>query len=65
MYKRQFLYEDLACESFARAGFRVEVKNVCRGRALPTPESRLIPGARIDALPVADTELTWCTLVAR
>jgi len=58
------LYETPALESFVRAGFRVEVKNVCRGRALPTPESRLIPGARIDALPVADTELTWCTLVA-
>ena len=59
-----FLYRDAALEAFSRAGFRVEVENVCRGRALPTPKGRLIPDAGIDALPVAPTELTWCTLVA-
>jgi len=59
-----FLFKNSALERFARAGFRVELANVCRGKALPTPQSRLIPGAGIDALPVAETELTWCTLIA-
>jgi len=59
-----FLFEDAALEQFAQAGFQVELANVCRGRALPTPRSRLIEGAGIDALPVAETELTWCTLIA-
>lgn len=57
-----FLYKD---SEFARAGFQVEVTNVCRGLARPTPESRLIPGARIDALPVAEIELTSCTLAEK
>ena len=59
-----FLFKNSALERFARAGFRVELANVCRGKALPTPQSWLIPGAAIDALPVAETELTWCTLIA-
>ena len=60
-----FLFEDSTLEHFSRAGFQVELANVCRSRALPTPRSGLIEGAGIDALPVAETALTWCTLVAR
>lgn len=58
------LYRDSALELFANAGFVVELENVHKGKARPTPESELLQGARPDALPVADTELTWCTLVA-
>jgi hypothetical protein len=46
-------------------GFDAKLKNVQKSRALPTPTSDLLEGAGIDALPVAETELTWCTLVAR
>jgi len=60
-----FLFRASALGELARAGFQVELANECRGRALPTPESRLIPGARIDALPVVETELEWCTLIAK
>lgn len=60
-----FLFKNSALECFERAGFQVELVNVCQGKALPTPQSRLIPGAGIDVLPVAETELTWCTLVAK
>ncbi|HIQ00357.1 TPA: methyltransferase domain-containing protein [Candidatus Bipolaricaulota bacterium] len=60
-----FLFGDSTRERFSRAGFRVELVNVCRSQALPTPHGELIQGAGIDALPVAETELTWCTLVAR
>ncbi len=60
-----FLYQETTLELFTAAGFEVELANVRRGRALPTPKSELLEGAGIDALPVAATELTWCTLVAR
>lgn len=60
-----FLYEGSTLERFARAGFEVSLENVRTGRALPTPKSELIEGARIDGLPVAETVLTWATLVAR
>lgn len=58
------LYRDSALKLFAAAGFAVELKNVQKGKARPTPKSELLDGARPDALPVAETELTWCTLVA-
>jgi uncharacterized protein YbaR (Trm112 family) len=31
-------------------------------KALPTPVSKIIPGARADGLPVAPTEMEWCTV---
>ena len=60
-----FMFKDAALERFAEAGFTVELENIQKGRALPTPTSDLLKGAGIDALPVAETELTWCTLVVR
>lgn len=47
-----------------QAGWRVEIANAQTGRALPTPASDLLEGARIDALPVAETVLEWCTVRA-
>ena len=60
-----FLYRRTALAKFAEAGFQVELANVQMGVARPTPTSELIEGAGIDALPVAETELEWCVLVAR
>jgi hypothetical protein len=60
-----FHYRESTLEAFARAGFDVSLENVREGRALPTPKSALINGAGIDGLPVAETVLTWATLVAR
>jgi hypothetical protein len=53
------------CLTRLRMGFDAKLKNVQKSRALPTPTSDLLEGAGIDALPVAETEITWCTLVAR
>ena len=60
-----FSYRRSTLEHFAAAGFEVELENVQVGKARPTPLSELIEGAEIDALPVAETELEWCVLVAR
>lgn len=59
-----FLFRDRAVDLFERSGWRVEVVNVRRARSLPTPRSVLVPEFGIDALPVAETTLEWCTLVA-
>lgn len=59
-----FLYRRPTLEHFAAAGFDVKLENVRTGRARPTQESQLIEGAGVDALPVAETELEWCVLVA-
>jgi len=60
-----FMFRDSTLRLFDEAGFEVELENVRKGRALPTPTSELLEGAGIDALPVAETELEWCTLIAR
>ncbi len=59
------MYRRAALESFSSANWRVRTENLCTGRALPTPPSVLIDGLGIDALPVSETELEWCTLLAR
>jgi len=58
------LYRRTALKHFLAAGWNVEVKNSCVGEAHPTPPSVLLDGARIDGLPVADTNLEWCVLFA-
>jgi uncharacterized protein YbaR (Trm112 family)/SAM-dependent methyltransferase len=58
------LFRRTALACFAAAGWQVEVANVCRGKARPTPRSALLEGAGIDGLPVAETVLEWCVLVA-
>jgi len=59
-----FMFRDSTLRLFDEAGFAVELKNIRKGRALPTPRGKLLEGAGIDALPVAETELEWCTLLA-
>lgn len=58
------LIQNLALESFASAGWQVEITSACAGKAHPTPRSVLLDGAGIDGLPVAETELHWCLLAA-
>lgn len=60
-----FLFRSSTLNLLSAAGFDVQLKNVHRGRAAPTPTSLLLDGAGIDALPVAETELEWCVLMAR
>jgi uncharacterized protein YbaR (Trm112 family) len=57
------LYKHTALKHFTDAGWNVEVKNTCMGKAAPTPISVLLDGAKIDSLPVADTILEWCVLL--
>jgi uncharacterized protein YbaR (Trm112 family) len=57
------LFQSSALECFSVADWQVEVTNVCLGKARPTPNGVLLQGAAVDGLPVAETELTWCTLV--
>jgi len=57
------LYRRTALETFTNADWEVEVKNACVGEARPTPPGVVLEGARIDGLPVADTNLEWCVLL--
>jgi len=59
------LFRQTALEHFAEAGWEVEVIYSCTGKARPTPTGRVLEGAGIDALPVAETRLEWCTLLAK
>ncbi len=58
------LFKESALARFAQSDWQAEVANVCYGRARPTPTGVVIPGAGIDGLPVAETELEWCVIVA-
>ena len=57
------LYRRTALEHYAGAGWEVEVKNACVGEARPTPPGVVLEGARLDRLPVTDTNLEWCVLL--
>ena len=59
------LQRESAQAAFAEAGWDAEVVNVCFATALPTPKGQLLEDAVIDALPVAETRLEWCVVVAR
>jgi hypothetical protein len=59
------LFRRAALEHFVAAGWQVEVANLCTGSACPTPASAVLEGAGIDGLPVAETMLEWCVLVAQ
>ena len=61
----QLLYRTQAEAAFAAAGWELESAEVCTGWAVPTPSSKILEGASIDLLPVAETELEWTTLIAR
>jgi len=59
-----FMYRRTALENFSNANWQAEIKNMCVGKALPTPPSVIIEVLRNDALPVSETELEWCVLSA-
>jgi uncharacterized protein YbaR (Trm112 family) len=59
------LFRRPALECFSAADWLVEVSEVCVGEAAPTPVGVVLEGASIDTIPVADTSLEWCALVAR
>jgi hypothetical protein len=61
---QSMLYRRLALAAFAEVGFDVEVAAECTSDACPTPASVVLEGAGVDALPVAETSLEWCVLVA-
>lgn len=58
------LYRENLEQRFEAAGWKMIPANICHGRALPTPQSAILEGLGIDALPKAETELAWTTLVA-
>jgi uncharacterized protein YbaR (Trm112 family) len=60
----KLLLRRMALEAFAAAGWEVSIENTCVGKAEPTPAGVVLEGARVDRLPVAETELEWCVLVA-
>jgi len=60
-----FMFRQSALESFATNRWNVEIRNVCTGKAVPTAPSSIIEELRNDGLPVSETELEWCTLVAK
>ncbi len=60
----QLLYERSALAVFEGAGWKVRVENRCTAPAHPTPLGEVIAGAVIDGLPVEETTLDWCVLVA-
>lgn len=59
------LYRAPTLSSFTASGWQVEIANECAGKALPTPVSVIFDGMGIDGLPVAETVLNWCTLIAQ
>jgi uncharacterized protein YbaR (Trm112 family) len=59
-----FVYKESALRYFSAAGWSTKVENSHMAKALPTPSSVVFEGARADGLPVAPTELEWCTIRA-
>ena len=61
---QDLLLKEPALTAFVQSGWQVETANVCSALARPTPMSEILMGARVDGLPVADTTLEWCTVIA-
>jgi len=59
-----FTDKESALRFFSATGWSVKIENSHVSRALPTPPSVIFEGARADGLPVAPTELEWCTIRA-
>jgi hypothetical protein len=57
------LYRDRAVAAFRTAGWEVEILNSRSALARPTPRSQLL-GVGIDGLPVVETTLDYCVLLA-
>jgi uncharacterized protein YbaR (Trm112 family) len=52
-------------QNLSAAGFEANLASACAATALPTPESVLINGVRLDALPVTQTMLEWGVVIGR
>lgn len=61
----RIFYRSMALKLCAEAGWSVKIRNCCEGAAHPTPAGNIIPGVKIDTLPVEKTWLEWCVLVGR
>ena len=59
------LFRDEVLERCREAGWQVELANVCKGLARPTPSGVLLEGAQIDGVPEVETMLEWGVLVGR
>ena len=59
-----FVYKASALKHFSSTGWNVKIENSFMARSLPTPPSIIFEGARADGMPVAPTELEWCTIRA-
>jgi uncharacterized protein YbaR (Trm112 family) len=59
-----FVYKDLVMNYFSSKEWNLKFENPCVAEALPTPVSEIFDGARADGLPIAPTELEWCTIRA-
>jgi SAM-dependent methyltransferase len=60
----ELLVSGPAHAAFADAGWNLSLEYEREVPTSPTPESALVPGVGIDALPVVDTRVTWCVLRA-
>jgi ubiquinone/menaquinone biosynthesis C-methylase UbiE len=60
----ELLFRSGALETLADAGWDAEIEAERAVRAEPTPESALVPGVRIDCIPVVETTAMWCVLRA-
>jgi uncharacterized protein YbaR (Trm112 family) len=58
------MYRGPAVQQLERAGFRVQVLNSQRAKAHPTPRGEIMSEVKPDRLPVVETEVEWCTLLA-
>lgn len=58
------LYRRPAVRQFEEAGFSVQISHSILARARPTPPGVIMHEVRPDRLPVVETELECCTLVA-
>ena len=59
-----FVYKDSALKHFSSNGWSVKIENSHVAKSQPTPPSVIFEGVRADGLPVAPTQLEWCTLRA-
>lgn len=58
------LFEERLLAALAEAGWQAHISQRTPARAVPTPASALIPELRLDGLPVKETTVDWCVLVA-
>jgi ubiquinone/menaquinone biosynthesis C-methylase UbiE len=59
-----FTFKESALQYFSASGWSAKIENSHVAKSLPTSPSVIFEGARADLLPVAPTELEWCTLHA-